>query len=587
MNRRFAAFSFDDGRPSDFAWVAPLFTRYGACATFNIINAPEHAQPHYMQQVNGLIADGHEIGDHTMLHHTYMYEQPLCDGRTTPTNNDLRGDRGDGRNVFNSPLNQRVMDASVQSFNQIGIADNSTWETLTDEDCRKIRSYYGVWGHSGILAYLDELSAHYCSTAGSSKDTDSWNGTVFTKGIFAGCRTTCNHEIWERLLNIQQRWYTDHFQLDTPPTNWSQPGGERCPCLLYYHDGKRYFDPACTILANHYGKLTSSRTGQRRSWADLLKARGYLTVSDSIFESQLDGSRYRSIMAGFHYNAHYSKDDIVCREPAFERLWFVPAEVDGPEQQPLAGSTDWLKTIYETEENFKQGIDNLVQQCANGRIPMGLYDSIDTFGARLVYELYLQFCQKAGIASVTFREAYELAFKRPVTEGNFFRNPDMGRTVFSVIGAANAPEAPDGWTAGQVEDIMLPDGKHTRALALAGTNCAEYYVYGIPPGTLEFEFLAHKGSGEAKLTVKAVRNIDPCHQAETCPVLAEIIIDREDWHGYHTRFTVEDAPRLPHPSELSPTCDGLDHKICGLAFILEGAGTRFAAPNLVWKAHHE
>jgi len=581
MNRRFAAFSFDDGRPSDFAWVAPLFTRYGARATFNIINAPEHTQPDYVRQVNRLIADGHEIGDHTVLHHTYMYEQPLCDGRTTPSNDDLRLDRGDGRNVFHSPLHEKISESSgVQSFSRIGLADDVTWGTLTDEDCAKIRSYYGVWGHSDIMAYLDELSARYCGTKGSSTDPDSWNGTAFTKGIFAGCRTTGNHEIWERLLEIQQRWYTDHFRLDAPPTNWSQPGGERCPCLLYSHNGKRYFDPACTILANHYGKLTSSRTGQRRSWADLLKACGYLTVSDSIFESQLDGSLFRSIMVGFHANAHYSKDDIVCREPAFDRLWFVPAEVNAPDQPPLAGSTDWLKTIYETEENFKQGIDNLVQQCARGCIPMGLYDSIDTFGARLVYELYLQFCQKAGIASVTFREAYGLAFKQPVTEGNFFRNPGMERTVFSVISAANAPEAPDGWTAGQVEDITLPDGNAARALVLAGTNPAEYFVYGIPPGTLDFTFLARKGS-EAKLTVKAVRNIDPCHQAETCPVLAEIAIDGEDWQRYHTRIVLEDALKLTHPSELSPTCDGLDNKICGLAFTLEGEGTRFAMPNLV------
>ena len=43
MHNRYIAFSFDDGRDSDFAWIAPLFTRYGARATFNIINATEHA----------------------------------------------------------------------------------------------------------------------------------------------------------------------------------------------------------------------------------------------------------------------------------------------------------------------------------------------------------------------------------------------------------------------------------------------------------------------------------------------------------------------------------------------------------------
>jgi len=255
--------------------------------------------------------------------------------------------------------------------------------------------------------------------------------------------------------------------------------------------------------------------------------------------------------------------------------------VDGPDWEPLAGSTDWLKTIYETEDNFKQGIDNLVQQCASGRIAMGLYDSIDTFGARLVYEVYLQFCQRAGITSITMREAYDISFKQPVTEGNLFHNSEMERTVFSVISASNAPEAPDGWSAGRVEEIALPDGSSARALAITGTDRAEYFVFGIPLGTLDFRFFARKESGESTLTVKAVRNIDPCHQAETCPVLAEIAIDHEDMMEYHTQFVVEDAPKLPYPSELSPTCDGLDQKICGLAFILEGEGTRFAVPNLV------
>ena len=434
----------------------------------------------------------------------------------------------------------------------------------------RIRRYYGVWGHDDIMAYLDALSERYCGTAGSSNDPASWNGTEFTTGIFAGCRTTRNHEIWERLLDIQQRWYTDHYHLDAPPTNWSQPGGERCPCLLYPRDGKRYFDRDCTVLGNHYGKLTSSRTGRTRSWAELLKAYGYLTVSDSIFEGQIDGSTSRNIMVGFHANAHCSKDDIVCREPAFERLWFVPSEFEHAGQ--LAGSMDWLLTLYETEENFRQGIDNLVQQIARGRIPMGLYDSIDTFGARLVYEQYLEFCRRADITSITFREAYARSFQRPLTSGNFFRNPEMRRTVHEILGAVNAPTAPDGWTAGTVDD---------GALILAGVDRAEYRIYGIPPGELACTFRARKGSGQAKLTVHALRNIDPCNSTDAGPALAGIVIDREDWQEYRATFTVEDAPRLPHPSALSPTCDGLDNTICGLAFVLKGEGLRFAAPNLL------
>ncbi len=45
---RFVAWAFDDGRPSDFNWVAPMFHSYGAHATFNIINVSEHTWPDYV-----------------------------------------------------------------------------------------------------------------------------------------------------------------------------------------------------------------------------------------------------------------------------------------------------------------------------------------------------------------------------------------------------------------------------------------------------------------------------------------------------------------------------------------------------------
>lgn len=586
MEKRCVAFGFDDGRPSDFAWVAPLFTRHGARATFNIINAPEHALPSYVAQVNRLLADGHEIGDHTVLHHTYMYELPCCDGRTTPSNDDLRRDRGDGCNAFHSPLDERIRDSSSQSYPFIGLEhpEEVTWGSLTDGDCDLIRQYYGIWGcaeaHGSLLVYLDELSARYCGTEGESKDPGSWNGVEFTRGIFAGCRTTSNHEIWERLLDIQQRWYTDNFHMAAPPTNWSQPGGERCPCLLYYRDGHRYADRECTIPGHHYGKLVSTRTGHRRSWADLLRGRGYATVSDSIYESQNDGSLRRNILVGFHWNAHHSKDDLVCREPALDRLWFVPSRLENPAQAPLAGSSDWLKTIYETDADFKEGIDGLVRQCAEGRIPMGLCESIDTFGARLVYDLYLQFCRKAGIASITLREAFDLAFRHPVTTGNLFGNPRMARTVEAVIGAVNAPPAPDGWSDGAVEETAYR-GRALRALALDGIARADYLLYGVPPVKLTFSFLASSGTGASTVTVRVLRNIDPCHCADAGPVLATLAIADRGWHTYNMPLVLKDAPRLPRPTALSPTCDGLDEKICGLAFILTGEGLRFAMPELL------
>jgi hypothetical protein len=573
VDSRFAAFGFDDGRQSDFDWVAPLFTKYGVHATFNIINTDGHSKPDYAAKVNKLIAEGHEIGDHTVLHNTYMYEQPFCDGQNTPSNDDMRKEQGNGRNIFNTPLDQKVKDSITQSFARIGISDpdNKTWRTLTDEDCQKIRNYYSAW-NGGALKYLDEQSAIYCGTTGSSKAPDSWNGKEFTKGIFTGCKTTCNHEIWERLVAIQRQWYAKYYNLKTPPTNWSQPGGQRCPCLLYCKEGKRYFDRECTILANHYGKCRSTRTGKNRSWADLLRENDFKTVSESIYEGLYDGSVRRSILIEMPFNANLCKDDNVCRDASFDRVWYAPVKEYDPKQEPLASSTDWLKTIYEVDANFKRETDKIVQNCASGRIVLGLNDSVDAFSHRLVYDLCLQFCKKANIKAISMKEAYEIAYKTPLTKGNLFRNPKMERTVFKIIGAKNSPEAPDGWTAGRVEGT---------ALVLEGTNKSEYFVFGVPLGNLDFSFSAIKGTGSSRLTIKKARNIDPYLKSEDCPVLKEIVIDNEKtWKEYRASLLLEDAPRLESPSALSPTCDGWDNKICGLVFVLEGKETRFAAPSL-------
>jgi hypothetical protein len=117
---------------------------------------------------------------------------------------------------------------------------------------------------------------------------------------------------------------------------------------------------------------------------------------------------------------------------------------------------------------------------------------------------------------------------------------------------------------------------------LDGKGKSEFFLFGVPLGDLDFSFSAMKGLGNSRLTIKKVRNIDPYLKSDECPVLKEIVIDNEKtWKEYRTRLFLEDAPRLPSPSVLSPTCDGLDNKICGLVFVLEGEKARLAAPNLI------
>lgn len=588
---RFVAFGFDDGRNSDFKWVAPLFTKYNAHATFNIINMQNSAKPEYIEKVNRIIADGHDIGDHTILHRTYVYELPFCNGQPEenyignkgiPSNDDMRKDIGNGKNIFNIPVNKRIKDSPIQQPVSIGISDieNKTWMTLTDEDCQKIRNYFSVW-NDGSLNYLDELSAIFCGTTGSSKAPDSWNGKEFIKGIFTDCKTTSNHEIWDRMIEIQTQWYTKHYNLKSAPTNWSLPGGQRCSALLYFKNKKRYFDKECSIPANSYGKCMSTRTGKSRSWADLLRENNYKTSSDSLFESLSDDFAARNILVVMPFNANLCKNDSICRDNSFDRIWLAPSKPYDPKREPLANSTDWLKTIYETDANFKKEIDKLVRQCSSGRIAFGLCDSSAEFGNKLVYELCLQFCQKANIKPVSMKEAYEIAYKTPLTKGNLFRNPNMDRDVYTIIGATNATVPPDGWTAGCVRDATPSANGIKKMLCLDSSEKTVFFLFGIPLGNLNFSFLAIKGIGNSKLTIKKLRNIDPYLNADGCPILKEITIDNESaWKKYSVELFLENAPSLPVPSEKSPTCDGLDNKICGLAFVLEGKNTRFATPSL-------
>jgi hypothetical protein len=156
----------------------------------------------------------------------------------------------------------------------------------------------------------------------------------------------------------------------------------------------------------------------------------------------------------------------------------------------------------------------------------------------------------------------------------------MQRTVFTVIGAKNSPEEPDGWTGARVEDTVLPGAGPEKALVVDGGGRSIYFLFGVPLGNLDFRFWAVQGAGQSRLTIKKIRNIDPFLRAEGCPVLEEIVIHGKVWKEYRTRLFLEDAPRLPAPSQLSPTCDGWDNKVCGLAFVLEGKQSGFAAPNL-------
>lgn len=116
--KRYLSIGFDDFRGSDFSLVEPLLSQYGATATFNRIAWVNELPKSEMAKIDRLENAGNELGDHTWFHCNYIFTDPLINGQDPcalegnqnifPTNEQLRNDRGDGKNAFGYDINEPV-----------------------------------------------------------------------------------------------------------------------------------------------------------------------------------------------------------------------------------------------------------------------------------------------------------------------------------------------------------------------------------------------------------------------------------------------------------------------------------------------
>lgn len=117
-DRCYLAIGFDDFRITDFSRVIPLFEKYGFKATFNKITLNSKTTWIEKLQIRRVLLGGHEIGDHTIMHSKFIFDEPMFNGQNPehpegeqipfPTNEQISQDRGDGRNVFGIPLSQTM-----------------------------------------------------------------------------------------------------------------------------------------------------------------------------------------------------------------------------------------------------------------------------------------------------------------------------------------------------------------------------------------------------------------------------------------------------------------------------------------------
>lgn len=572
--KRYLAIGFDDFRNSDFSMILPLFEKYGYRATFNKVIWGSDLSKDDKTQIDNLLYGGHELGDHTFLHQVYLYSDPLCNGQDPsnpegnqipfPTNEQLRTDRGDGKNVFGIDLTEKT--SSLIYFEEFDVP----FQDLTDDQCQSIRNYFSLMKeNSGLLELLDTLSNRYLGTTGSSRGSWDPEKECYTGGIFTGCKTSQNHEVWERVLTLIDRFYKQEYGLNFNFYTWSLPGNKRSP-FTFEKDGGKFYDAACTIHANYLAKMTSSLTQRSRSWTDVLRTYGYTISHDYLYPGRDDGQELPMMHKQFIYNAALSRKDALIY-PTNRTIVYTDAGAAYSGNFFTEGKSKAAQ-MYDAGGTFYQFIEALRQDTSNGLVHGELYDSIDTQTDRIFWEEILRYCKETGVEVITKAEAYDLCFNHSLSHGNLIYNPTFRNTAREFMpDAETIPNAPDGY----INDCYVTcDEDFVPILNIPDTNQVEYLHYGIPIGDLTFSLEA-KGNNTIK--IYAIRNKDSIQLLnDELLFLTEVKVTSPDaFDKYSVDFQIKNFPL----TEYNQRCEEYGDKIMGIK-IVYGEGLSVKKLNL-------
>lgn len=547
--KRYMAIGFDDLRDSDVDMVIPIFNKYGFKAEFNKIITDEKSSKTDNDKVSSVIYSGHELGDHTIKHLQFMYSDPMFDGSTFPTNAQMRNDRGDGKNVFGRLLTNKVSEMD-------GISINTPWGELSDGECQSIREYYSVLkSPTGICNLLDALSNKYLDTTGNSL-----NGG----GIFTGCITTCNHEIWERLLLITNMYYKDQYGLNCDFKTWSMPGDKFSYCR-FEKDGKLFYDAECTKPYNYLAKMASSLyknedgTIKQRSWTDVLREFGYESSHDYLYPSKRDGQTKPIMSNQYIMNASESRKDAIIY-PTNRTITYENAGAKYTQTFFTKGK-DYATQMYEDGGEFYKFVEEIRKDTSNGIIHGELIDSVDSYGNRMLLEKMLDYCKKTGVEVITKSEAYDICFNHTVKNGNLIYNPQFRNTAKEYVPlASNLSTIPDGY---ENDCLVKYDENNVPVLVIPENGYGvSYYQYGIPCGKLRFSVDV---KGENLIRIYAYKNkISTELNNDDMELLAKIsATDTKNFANIVSEFYVN-RNKITENDNL---CDGYGEKICGIKII--------------------
>lgn len=579
---------FDDFRESDFSVVIPLLKEYGAHATFNRIAYETRMDQQDIEKIDCVIQSGNELGDHTWFHCNYIYTDPLCNGQQYeiregdqlpfPANEMLRDEWIDGKNAFGFDLDVPVSRSAdwVFVYGMDWSRFDVKWRELSDAQCREMRNMFSIYrDNSGKLDKLDELSNRYLGTSGSSRDSWSDEKQCYSGGIFSGCRTSANYEIWERITDITAAFYKDQYSDRLQLFTWSWPGDMRSP-FQFTRDGKRrYYDPECTVPYNLLARFPLN-SPERRSWTDCLRRRGYQIAHDTFFPSRGDGSPEVMMSKQLICNAAFSRKNALAYRRnqsscAYEDIVRLPMKASERIRlslmlrfpglyTPSSSKKSCAALMYDAGGTFYTAIESMRHNIANGMVHGEMFDSLESGWFRSFLKGLLDYCRVTGVEVITEKQAYDLCFNQTLTDGNLIYNPDLRNTAREFLpDAEKVPNNPDGYYG----DCRTETGDD-RKVGLIINGKAVYLHYGIPLGEMEYSAVV---KGKGKVSIYAIHNMDTTElREEDLKLLNSGNIASEDFEHLRLLITIPDYPAT-NDSDL---CEGLGKKIMGVKIVYSG-----------------
>lgn len=632
---KYVAFGWADFfTPEDPQIMFSLGTKYGVTQTFYRQIAPNsndyknESLKYDRNELKMIEHNGSYDANHSFLHISFLASLGLYDGRLVPSANDLRVGRADGTNELGSDINATV-DTSITSVIRktwMRLSDAlgaKAWKDLTDADCLAFTKSLGIFGmpldgQNGqlVLETLDILSARYCGTTGYSvlggdyaTRTPNTSGGVepdnahrILGGIFQGSSTTFNHEIWERVLIIEESYKNEFDGKTKPHKHWSTPGGTDVT-LAYWPvnaavNSARYIDKNYSYLMCGVNELISSITGIGRSFFDCLRNAGYKSAWG------FQGSGYGYYVADtlptpeisrvFKKNSAYNKIDDIGIINDYIYQWqnlLTEADIDN-----ALSTSDVAKYIYDltatdarfigktTGDTFTY-INTIVKKIAWGITPLCLSDSGSNgilemrSSMAMGQELLMQFCLRAGIKIVAIEEAHDIS-RMDYSPANYFPNPSFETTPLTILASANAPTYPDGWNGGVVisEDT---GGGAVNVLHYASAGTIFTRQYAIKPLTLN---LTIKAKGVGTLNIRKILNSDTYSNTSLVgAVVGAIAVNSPaSYTTYTVAVPLPDAPLETYSAPATPAeaayqnyMKGYGDKICGIQIELIVAGANY------------